>query len=192
MFIIEKNITNEINIKNSKFITILKKIQTKDEVKETLEQIKKIYPKASHYCYAYIIKEEKKSSDDKEPNNTAGLPILNALESQNLNFTLAVVVRYFGGIKLGTGGLIRAYKKSVHETIKKTSLIELTAAKRIIISFSYQDEKKINHILSKSKIINKEFKEKITYEVIIEDKELEKIRNYNYEIVEDTYIEKNY
>ena len=190
MYVIEKDCENEIIIKNSRFITILIKINDKDKVKFYLQDIKNKYPKATHYCYAYIINDYKKSSDDGEPSGTAGTPILNVLEKENITNILAVVVRYFGGIKLGAGGLVRAYSKGVRELIRKTNLIQLINGKKIEINFDYNEEKNINYILKEEQIINKNYSDKVTYIVLIKNDILEKLNNYNYKIIEDTYIEK--
>ena len=190
MYVIEKNCENEIIIKNSRFITILIKINDKDKVNSFLQDIKIKYPKATHYCYGYIINDYKKSSDDGEPSGTAGIPILNVLEKENITNILAIVVRYFGGIKLGAGGLVRAYSKGVRELIKNSNLIELVNGKKIEINFDYSDEKNINYILKEEQIIDKVYSDKVTYIVLIKDNILEKLKNYNYKVLEDTYIEK--
>ena len=127
---IKDNIKNELVIKNSKFITLLLKIDSSN-IKNILEEIKKEYPKATHYCYAYIYNEIKHSSDDNEPTGTAGLPMLNVLEHENLNKILCIVIRYFGGIKLGAGGLIRAYTKSVTEVLKEANFLDLEKGYKI-------------------------------------------------------------
>lgn len=190
MYVIEKDCENEIIIKNSRFITILIKINGKDKVNSFLQDIKIKYPKATHYCYGYIINDYKKSSDDGEPSGTAGIPILNVLEKENITNVLAIVVRYFGGIKLGAGGLVRAYSKAVREAIKYSNLIKLVNGKKIEINFNYSDEKNINYILKEEQIIKKDYSDKVTYIALIKDNILEKLKNFNYKVLEDTYIEK--
>lgn len=190
MYVIEKDCENEIIIKNSRFITILIKINGKDKVNSFLQDIKIKYPKATHYCYGYIINDYKKSSDDGEPSGTAGIPILNVLEKENITNVLAIVVRYFGGIKLGAGGLVRAYSKAVREAIKNSNLIKLVNGKKIEINFNYSDEKNINYILKEEQIIKKDYSDKVTYIALIKDNILEKLKNYNYKVLKDTYIEK--
>ncbi|NLD79139.1 MAG: YigZ family protein [Mollicutes bacterium] len=106
-------------IKNSKFICLIKSVSNLEEVEHILSQIKHEHKKATHFPYAYIINNNIKKSDDKEPLNTAGLPILNVLQKKELNNILCIVIRYFGGTKLGHGGLIRAYSKAVSESLKK-------------------------------------------------------------------------
>ena len=187
---IKENLISEIEIKNSRFITLLIKIDNSD-ISNILSDIKASYPKATHYCYAYIYNDIKKSSDDGEPGGTAGLPILNVIEKEALNNVLVVVVRYFGGIKLGAGGLVRAYTKSVTEALKNTNLVELIEGKKIELEFNYNDEKQINYILNNSKIIDKTYNETIKYIVLIENNILDKLNNYNLNILEDIYIEKD-
>jgi uncharacterized YigZ family protein len=111
-------IENEIIIKKSRFITKLYEIDNVDDVKNIIENLKKEYKKATHICFAYSINGQEKAVDDKEPSHTAGLPILNVIHMKKMTNTLIVVIRYFGGIKLGAGGLTRAYSKSAAEIVK--------------------------------------------------------------------------
>ena len=184
--ILEKT-TNEIIIKNSRFITILFPLES-DNINNYLEDIKQEYPKATHYCYAYIYEDKKHSSDDGEPSSTAGLPMLNVLEKENLMNVLAITVRYFGGIKLGAGGLVRAYTKSLTNTLQNTKLKELIEGYRILIETDYSNGKQLDYILRESNIINKEFNEKIKYIVDISKENLEKLSIYNPTIIEEKYI----
>lgn len=110
--------TCTLEIKRSKFIGYYFEVEQVDEVKEILENLKKEHKKARHIPYAYKIDNNIKKSDDKEPSGTSGMPILNIIEKNNLNHTLIAVVRYFGGVKLGAGGLIRAYGNTAKEVIK--------------------------------------------------------------------------
>jgi uncharacterized YigZ family protein len=109
--------TYTYEIKKSKFIGYYYEVDTIDEINDILKELKKEHKKAKHLPYAYKIDNLVKKSDDKEPSNTAGSPIFNIIEKNNLNHTLIVIVRYFGGIKLGAGGLIRAYGTTAKETI---------------------------------------------------------------------------
>ena len=113
--------TCTLEIKKSKFIAYYYEVDSTKEVKKILEDLKKEHKKARHIPYAYKIDQGIKKSDDKEPSGTSGMPILNILEKNNLNHTLIAVVRYFGGIKLGAGGLIRAYSNAAKEVIKISS-----------------------------------------------------------------------
>ena len=107
-----------IEIKKSKFIGLCYEISSPEEAKNIIESLKKEHKKARHIPYAYKINNTAKKSDDKEPSNTAGLPIYNILERKELNNHLIAVIRYFGGIKLGAGGLIRAYSETANEATK--------------------------------------------------------------------------
>ena len=186
---IKENIKNEIIIKNSKFITILIKITNEKEIKEKLKQVKEHYAKATHYCYTYKIGENiKKASDDGEPSGTAGLPMLNILDKENITNVLAITIRYFGGIKLGAGGLIRAYSNSVKEALNKLNTNELINGYLVTITFPYNKEEEITKKIDKENIIEKTYLEEITYKVKLEETSpLLK----NAKIIEKTYIEKN-
>ena len=110
--------SKEIEIKKSRFIAYYYELTTKEEAKKIFETLKKEHKKARHIPYAYKIDQDIKKSDDKEPSGTSGMPILNIIEKNSLNHVLIVVVRYFGGIKLGAGGLTRAYGNASKEVIK--------------------------------------------------------------------------
>lgn len=107
-----------VEIKKSKFIGYYYEVTSVEEVNTILDNLRKEHKKAKHFPYAYKINGQIKKSDDKEPSGTAGMPILNIIDRNNLNYALIVVVRYFGGIKLGAGGLLRAYSNTAKETIK--------------------------------------------------------------------------
>ena len=192
MYTIKNEIENEIIIKNSKFITVLIPINDTKKINEIIDTLKIKYPKATHYCYAYVTKDHQKSSDDKEPSSTAGLPMLNVLLKNNIINVLAVTIRYFGGIKLGAGGLVRAYSKSVSNALEKSSIIELDNAITIEIKTSYESQKQLDYLLKNSNILSKEFKEEITYIATIPIHLEQELNAYNYKILAtNSYIEKN-
>ena len=110
---------NEIIIKKSRFICLLYEVDDINIINNIINNLKLEYKRATHITYAYIINNHEKYFDDKEPKGSAGLPILNVLKRNNKTNTLAVVIRYYGGIKLGIGPLIRSYSKVVSESIKK-------------------------------------------------------------------------
>ena len=190
MYSIKNNNKYEETIKYSKFISLIYRVYTKEEVKEYLNKTKESYPTATHYCYGYVIDNDIKSSDDNEPSKTAGIPILNQIINNKLNYTLIKEVRYFGGVKLGVGPLTRAYAKVAREVITPNNIITLTKGYDINITFTYNDIKNIDYLLKDSHIINKTFKDKITYNVIISKDILDKLNNYNITINKETYIEK--
>lgn len=169
MFTIKENVTNEIVINKSKFITLVYKINSVFEVKQILNKIKTQYKDASHYCYAYVINNIKRFNDDKEPNHTAGMPILNVIESKRLNNVLVVVIRYFGGIKLGKNGLVRAYSSSVTNALKDDNIIPYKKVIKKRIVFSYNDIKNVNYILKDNEITYKEYDDNVIYEFEYEE-----------------------
>lgn len=168
MLSIKEAIINEIIIKKSKFITFLFRVNKEEEIKTILNDLNNKHKDATHICYAYIIDNIKRFNDDGEPNKTAGFPILNALESQNLNHILCCVVRYFGGIKLGANGLIRAYNNSCISAINKSIIINLVHGKEIELIFLYDKTKTIDNILKDVIIIKKDYGENVCYRVKIE------------------------
>jgi len=186
---IKNNLENTIIIKNSKFITYIYKINSSD-ISNYLDEIKSIHPKATHYTYAYIYNDIKRCSDDNEPSNTAGSPMLNVLEKEGLNNILVITIRYFGGIKLGAGGLIRAYTKSVTETLKNAIYIYLEEGYKVKLEFDYNLEKQITYIIGENNIIDKSFDDKITYIVKISKENITKLP-IEYEIIEEILIEKD-
>lgn len=191
MYSIKENTNNEIIIKNSKFICYLYKVKDINEIEYYLNNIKNIEKDATHYCYAYIINDLKKSSDDGEPSGTAGFPILKVLENNNLFNILAIVIRYFGGIKLGAGGLVRAYTKSVTNTLSKDNIINLTPGYNITIEFNYNQIKEIDYLLKDITINKKEFNNTIIYNIDIPIQFLEiiKLNKINYTIIKEILIE---
>ena len=196
MYSIKENIENTIEIKKSKFITKLYKVNNINEVNEILKEIKEKYSDATHICYAYILENTEKCSDDGEPSGTAGIPILNILKKKNLVNVLAIVIRYFGGIKLGAGGLVRAYSGSVNDTLKLTDIIKLTEGYLVELEFNYDQVKLVDYILNDKKIINKEYNDNIIYKFYLSKEqlnfipELEKIA-IHVSIKDKVLIEKN-
>ena len=172
---IKENINNKIIINKSEFICELIKVYNLEQVKQELEQIKNKYKDATHYCYAYIINENKKSSDDGEPGGTAGVPIMETLNQYNLDNVLCIVIRYFGGIKLGAGGLVRAYRKAVNDCIKKIELKELIKGYQIIIEVPYEDQKDLEYNLKYK--YTKDYKEKVIYTIECDKETKEQIKN---------------
>ena len=172
MYSIKNNVENTIEIKKSKFICKLYGVSNITEVNNILEKENTEYKDANHVCYGYILESTEKCSDNGEPSGTAGLPILNVLKKNNLTNVLAVVIRYFGGIKLGAGGLVRAYSNSVIETLKLTSKIELEEGYLVEIEFTYEQVKLIDYMLNDKKIINKEYNNNIVYKFYLNKEEL--------------------
>lgn len=146
MYTIAKNWRKEIVIEKSRFICTLKKVNSESEAQEFIKEMKKEFWDATHNCSAYIIDDlAQRSSDDGEPSGTAGIPMLEVLRKNQLIATAAVVTRYFGGIKLGAGGLVRAYSGSVAGAVKECGI-----AKKILMSkFSFlYDVNNVGRILN--------------------------------------------
>lgn len=190
MFSIKDNDKFEMVIKNSKFISLIFRVYSKDDVNNILNSVKDEYQGATHYCYGYVIDSDIRANDDNEPSGTAGYPILNQITSNNLNYTLIVVVRYFGGIKLGAGPLTRAYAKVARNVINSNNIVMLEKGYDISINFNYNDIKDIDYILGNCKIINKFFDNDITYNVYVNNDTLNKLSKYNVTINKEIYIEK--
>lgn len=194
MYSIKEKVVTLTEINKSKFYGIIIPINNIEEIPNILNNIKNEYKDATHYCYAYILDNIKRFNDDGEPGGTAGMPILNVLENNNLNHLLAVVVRYFGGIKLGAGGLVRAYTNSITNTLDKCKIIELIEGQLIKIEFSYDNIKQIDYLLKDYEIIEKEYNNNIMYKINIpinsNIKQLLTKYINTYEIIRNIYIEK--
>ena len=137
-------------IKKSLFICHAKRVYSEEEARDFITAIKKEHYKATHNCSAFIIGERseiKRTSDDGEPSGTAGVPMLGVLENHNLTNVCVVVTRYFGGIKLGAGGLIRAYAGSVALAVKEIGIIEIKEQAGIAIQMSYTQYQEYNNFL---------------------------------------------
>lgn len=193
MFTITNDITNEIIIKNSRFICIIHKIYDVNDIDNYLNNIKSTYKDATHYCYAYIIDDKKKFSDDGEPSGTAGNPMLQVLDKNNLNYVLCVVIRYFGGIKLGSGGLVRAYTKSITQCLENANIRKLVYGYNIDITFNYEYVNNVNYLLKNSNILNKKFSDKIIYNLNVDYElynELHNDKHITIKIIKERKIEK--
>lgn len=173
---------SEIIEKKSRFIATIASVKTDKEATEFIADIKKKYWDARHNCFAYVVgKDLQRFSDDGEPNGTAGKPMLDILVSQNIQDICVVVTRYFGGVLLGTGGLVRAYQKAVTQGLLLCQLIEPLEGEIIKIKTNYSNADKIKHVMEKMEIFQKqiEYTEGVIIEVVvnleIKDLFLEKI-----------------
>ena len=177
---IKENVEAEIIEKKSKFIAHLFYVENVEEAEEILENEKKKYFDARHNCYAYRIllgnQIVEKSSDDGEPSGTAGAPMLSILQKNNLVNSLIVVTRYFGGILLGTGGLVRAYSDSLLKAIEGATLVKICLGIEFRVEIEYPEFEnfkyycKINNI----NIVNSEYLEKIVCKIELEESKKEK------------------
>lgn len=147
---IQEPIHTEIEVKKSKFIAYLFPIQSEEEAKQYIQQLKKEHFKARHHCSAYRLDGDfiiEHSSDDGEPSGTAGRPMLDVLRYQEVTNVLAVVVRYFGGIKLGTGGLARAYGDAVRTAFEQAILVEKVEQQHFTVTLPYDQYDRLIYFL---------------------------------------------
>ncbi|GGI16547.1 YigZ family protein [Gottfriedia solisilvae] len=145
--------SHEIEIEKSRFICYINEVKSEQDAQQFILEIKKKHSDANHNCSAYLIGEKdeiQKASDDGEPSGTAGVPMLEVLKKRGLKDTVVVVTRYFGGKKLGAGGLIRAYGQSVSEGLNEVGIVERTLVKVINVRVSYKLLGKVEHALRNS------------------------------------------
>jgi len=148
--------------KGSKFIAFSYPVYSEEEVKEKLEEVRKLEHSARHYCYAYILNPDKsaqRANDDGEPSSTAGKPILGQILSNDLTNILVVVVRYFGGVKLGVPGLIRSYKTAAAEAILEATIITKTIKEQYEVSFKYPQMNDVMRLIKEYdlEVVNTDF-----------------------------------
>ena len=165
---IKENAEFELVEKKSKFIANLMFVENRNDAENKIKEIKKKYHDARHNCYAYRILENEsiyeKSSDDGEPSGTAGSPMLNILQKNNLCNVLVIVTRYFGGILLGTGGLVRSYSGAVIGAVQKSSKIEIKKVIQKKVKIAYSDLKNFEYFCNKNdiKIVSKKYDENVS------------------------------
>ena len=203
---IDKNVETILVVKKSKFIANMIKVDSVQMANNKLKEIKKKYYDARHNCFAYRIFENnnliERFSDDGEPSGTAGSPMLNILQKNNLGNVLAVVTRYFGGILLGTGGLIRAYSNATLDAISNINLVEYVLGLEIEVELEYEQFETFKYYCKKNDInIGKvEYSEKIVCLINIEEDKKDKLMNdydtkniniNNLKILSKKYIEKS-
>lgn len=159
---IAKNSESLYKEKGSKFIGLAFPVRSEEQVKEKLEEVKKTYYDARHHCYAYILGADGaqyRANDDGEPNHSAGDPILGQIRSKELTNTLVVVVRYFGGTKLGVSGLINAYKTSAADALDQNKIVEKLITQSVSFTFPYEEMNEVMKLVSdfEMEITNQEF-----------------------------------
>lgn len=141
--------------KNSKFFGLAFPVTNEDEVKAILEDVRKRHHSARHWCYAFQLGAETvyyRANDDGEPNNSAGMPIYGQIQSFGVTNVLVVVVRYFGGIKLGVGGLISAYKISAQMALEASEIVEKTINVHYTLNFGYQNMNKVMRVIKEKNL----------------------------------------
>lgn len=189
MYQILERYQNEIVINKSRFIGIMIPISSDNEVKNILKELNKEFPKATHYCYAYRVNGKEKSSDDGEPAGTAGRPMLEFLINNELENILVVSIRYFGGIKLGAGGLLRAYVDSCRSvySVSKIYKVEKHNIYQITVDYKYYDSIR-NYLMHENGTIQEtEYLEEIKINYLsssISKEDLLEITNGNVKLIE--------
>lgn len=174
---IKQNIEQETVINKSRFITYLFKVENEDEAKAKIDEIKALHKDATHNCSAYTVGDShqiQKANDDGEPSGTAGVPMLESLKKNDIHNVVAIVTRYFGGIKLGSGGLIRAYQGRVSEAIQLAGKVIYKNGMIIEVTLPYELSGKFEHAIDdKFIIINQTYTDKVIYDVqlVSEDKD---------------------
>ncbi len=181
-----KVVKAELKVKGSRFIATVQRAGTKAEAEAIYLQFRKEYYNANHNCFAYRISENIfRYSDDGEPSGTAGKPIFQTLEGMDLQQSLCVVTRYFGGTKLGTGGLIRAYSEAAQMALDKLSIKTLIRTGQLVLKFSYDLENLVRRELAtfKGKIVSSDYAEQIEMKLALP---LSQIHTFSQMLVEKT------
>jgi len=185
---ISSSATAEYKEKGSKFIALAFPVSSEEEVKNRLAEVKKKYFDARHHCYGYILGADKskfRAYDDGEPNHSAGDPILGQIRSKNLTNVLLVVVRYFGGTKLGVGGLVTAYKTASEEALNQAEIVQHQITQTVVFEFTYDVTPAVMKLVKEFdlKIIAQEFNEMsvLKAEVLLSQKDnlVERVRLLN-------------
>ena len=200
---IDKDVTAEIVEKKSKFIAHVFHVETVEEAEEKIKETKKLHYDARHNCYAFSIFSKEgivnRFSDDGEPSGTAGSPMLNILNSKGITNCVVIVTRYFGGILLGTGGLVRAYTGAMQEALKEISEVIKDTGLEVRLQTTYQDLEKMKYYLKQNDIdiTNTEFSENVDvfiditeekYDGLLKQKNDLNFKIINHEIIMEKYI----
>lgn len=182
---IQSPVSDQIEIKKSNFQTYLFPVKTEAACTTHLQTLRKDHPKANHHCFAYILGEDQniqRMSDDGEPSGTAAPPILEVLKQEDLTNLLAIVVRYFGGVKLGARGLIRAYSTAVSQALKKAHLIQNINQMLVDVTLAYPQVDRFNYELSLLKeqvtLIDQSFMDQVTFKLAIKDAAVEEVKQH--------------
>lgn len=199
---IAENASSEIVEKKSKFIGNVYYIESIEEAEELIKQANKTHFDARHNCYAFRVYTQNgivnRFSDDGEPSGTAGSPMLNLLTGQNLCNVLVIVTRYFGGILLGTGGLVRAYMTASTEALAQTSIVEMEWGKEVEFVVNYADLEKIKYYFQQNEIqlTNLEYEENVKIVAQMTEEKINKLReqreNLNFHLLKDEILREKF
>lgn len=181
---IKEAVIDEIDIKKSRFITYLIPIKTEEDFTQHLSDIRKEHYKATHHCQAFILNEDasiQRMSDDGEPSGTAGLPMLEVLKMNDLTYIMAVTVRYYGGTKLGAGGLIRAYSSAVSSALDQARIIANVTQMIVGLTLDYNQIDQFNYYVEQSDIsltiIDTQYTDKVYFKFSVNLDQLETVKN---------------
>ncbi|WP_226037117.1 YigZ family protein [Aquibacillus saliphilus] len=182
--------SDEITIQKSRFIGYVKRVETEEAAQDFIKEIKKKHHDANHNCSAYMIGEHdtiQKANDDGEPSGTAGVPILEVLKKKELKDTVVVITRYFGGIKLGAGGLIRAYSSTTSQAINSTGIVVRKLMKEMIVTSDYTLLGKLENTLRNSPYIleNIDYLENVVLTIAVENEQEDTFVNWLIDLTSD-------
>ena len=180
---IKENSYNEFVEKKSTFITHLVRVTSEEEAREFIQKMKKKHYDATHVCSCYVVgdnNEITRANDDGEPSGTAGAPMLDVLVKNEIKNVCATVIRYFGGTKLGTGGLVRAYGGGVINALKNATLVERKDALEIRLELDYSLNGKIEYEIEKTNFIvnNLEYTDKIIYTIYVMEEDYDSFQSW--------------
>lgn len=176
---IKAEVTSEYVEKRSKFLGVAKPCKTEDEAFSILEEIKTRHWDARHNCYAFVVDDGRtvRFSDDSEPHGTAGKPILDVINGKSLKNVIVVVTRYFGGVLLGTGGLVRAYSTAARDALQSAEVLEMTPCTVFTVECEYQDHATLLKLMENANLIDTEFTDKVTLTFALKDEDIENFEN---------------
>ena len=181
---IKEEVVGEITEKKSKFICHLYPVDSVEEAEDKIINLRKKYHDARHNCFAYRIYKDgiERSSDDGEPSGTAGAPMLAILNGNNLSNCLAIVTRYFGGILLGTGGLVRAYQDALNDALGKAEIVDVELGKEAIFEVDYNQFEELKYILKNMEVnvAKVSYGEKVEVTVIGPEEKIETLKQNNF------------
>ncbi|MGO1922837.1 MAG: YigZ family protein [Jeotgalicoccus sp.] len=188
-----KSTETEIVIKKSRFLSFIKRTESEDEAKAFIADIKKKHKAATHNCSAYIVGKSaliQKADDDGEPQGTAGVPILEVLKKEELYNVAVVVTRYYGGIKLGAGGLIRAYSQGVSSAVQDAGKAVEVPVVPLTVTLDYTFTSKFEHFLgtADATIVSQDYTDKVSYVIHVKEKGADDIVNTLREITSNNFF----
>lgn len=171
---LEHPVESDFEIKKSRFIGRIESIHSQEEGLAKVAALWQQHPEARHVCYAMLVNGQVRQSDDGEPSGTAARPMLNVLQHKGLDNVLATVVRYFGGIKLGAGGLVRAYSQAISDPLNTAELIEVRPQSTAVIHFQYEHESLVRHLADQYGVnLDVQYAQRVTAQVTGETECLE-------------------